>query len=281
MGAAKVLRSFFVTRKEGPRRRLTHSPPCVRKSFFFCLNVLLLTGNISHLSMGRIMKILVIEDEKKIAKTISDWFESADDEVTYCLNGNDGLKEAMSDVYDCVILDVMIQDLDGFSILKLLRKNGNNTPVIMLTARSDVNDKVLALTSGAEDYLTKPFDFKELEARVRIIGKKQGRVTGTGNEIAFNDLVLDLNLARVKNRNNGRSVRLPSKEFHLLEYFIKNAGQTLSKEQIYDRIWGYDADITYNNTEVYISFVRKKLKFIESDTTIETLRGIGYRLAGI
>ena len=225
------------------------------------------------------MKILVIEDEKKIAEAVCDWFLAAGDHADAAYDGTSGLDKVMDGAYDCVILDIMLPGLNGFEVLKELRASGNTTPVLMLTARSDVTDKVAGLTSGAEDYLTKPFDFEELEARVRIISGKRSSLSIDDSDIAQGDLVLDSNTSRLKDRTNGKSVQLSVKEFKLMEYFMTNPTRVLTKEQIFERIWGYDTDIAYNNVEVYISFLRKKLKFLESGSTIETVRGVGYRLS--
>ncbi|MCR4842638.1 MAG: response regulator transcription factor [Eubacterium sp.] len=224
------------------------------------------------------MKILVIEDEEKICTTIYDWFTRAGDSVDIENDGKSGLERALSGEYDCVILDLMLPTMDGFEVLNALQESGDETPVIILSARGDISDRVEGLTSGARDYLTKPFDFRELDARVRIISGKKSMGIKSAGTLTYEELVLNLNNSEIKNHTTGKNVRLSAKEFHLIEYFMNNPGQTLTKEQIFERIWGYDADIVYNNAEVYISFLRKKLKFIEASTTIETVRGIGYRL---
>ena len=198
-------------------------------------------------------KILIIEDEIRLADVLYDWFYNKNFQVTVCHDGISGYETALRNSYDAIISDVMLPGIDGFSIVKKLRGMKVWTPIIMLTARVELQDKLQGFDAGAEDYLTKPFEMEKLDARVKVLLRKN-----VGN----------------------KKVKLSGKEYALLSYFVKNYDQVLSKEQITVRIWGYDTDVEYNNEEVYISFLRKKLKFIETDMVIETVRGVGYRLRG-
>ena len=202
-------------------------------------------------------KILIIEDEIRLADVLYDWFHSKNFQVTVCHDGISGYETALKNSYDAIISDVMLPGIDGFSIVKNLRSMKVRTPVIMLTARVELQDKLQGFDAGAEDYLTKPFETGERP-----------------------DFVLEKNSRILKNSVGNKKVKLSGKEYTLLSYFVENYNQILSKEQITVRIWGYDTDVEYNNEEVYISFLRKKLKFIETDTVIETVRGVGYRLRG-
>ena len=154
------------------------------------------------------------------------------------------------------------------------------TPVIMLTAKVELQDKLQGFDAGAEDYLTKPFEIEELDARVNVLLRRSKKGTGAEETRAMAGFILDKNSRMLKNPTGNKKVKLSEKEYTLLSYFMENYDQVLSKEQITVRIWGYDTDVEYNNEEVYISFLRKKLKFIETDTMIETVRGVGYRLRG-
>ena len=226
------------------------------------------------------MKILIIEDEIRLADVLYDWFRSKDFQVTVCHDGISGYEAALKTPYDVIVSDVMLPGTDGFSIVKKLRSMKVWTPVIMLTARVELQDKLQGFDAGAEDYLTKPFEIEELDARVNVLLRRHRNRTGAEDARATAGLVLDKNSRMLKDPAGNKKVKLSEKEFTLLSYFMENHDQVLSKEQITVRIWGYDTDVEYNNAEVYISFLRKKLKFIETDTVIETVRGVGYRLRG-
>ena len=222
-------------------------------------------------------KILIIEDERRLADVLYDWFHSKNFQVTVCHDGISGYETALKNPYDAIISDVMLPGIDGFSIVKKLRSMKVQTPVIMLTARVELQDKLQGFDAGAEDYLTKPFEIEELDARVKVLLRKNEKETE--EEIkAGPDFLLEKNSRMLKNSTGDKKVKLSGKEYTLLSYFAENYEQVLSKEQITVRIWGYDTEVEYNNEEVYISFLRKKLKFIETDTEIETVRGVGYRL---
>lgn len=197
-------------------------------------------------------------------------------EVTHCADGADGLRQAESLKYDLLILDVMLPTLNGFDIVETLRKEGISTPVLMLTALSELDDKVMGLDSGADDYLTKPFMTKELLARIRALLRRSAD-TGDGT-LCFGDIALDTDRLVLSVPDTGLSVRLSDKEYRILEYLVINRQRILTREQLALRIWGFDSEAEYNNVEVYMSFVRKKLAFVGAKTTVKAVRGVGYEL---
>ena len=227
-------------------------------------------------------KLLIIEDEVRLADVLYDWFSSRNFQVTVCNDGISGYESALKIFYDGIICDVMLPGMDGFSIVKKLRNMNVQSPILMLTARVELQDKLQGFEAGVEDYLTKPFEIEELDARIRVLLRKNGKAAETISAENLNgvDFILEKNSRMLKSSKSNKSVKLSAKEYTLLSYFMENYDQVLSKEQITIRIWGYDTDVEYNNEEVYISFLRKKLKFIETDTLIETVRGVGYRLRG-
>lgn len=222
------------------------------------------------------MKILVVEDEKRMAQALCQLLRLEKYEVDYCDNGLDGQDAIESGIYDAVVLDVMLPHKNGFDIAREARKNGIKTPIIMLTAKSELDDKVMGLDCGADDYLTKPFMTKELLARIRALLRRNGN-TADGT-LSYGDIALDKNTAMLSCASNGQSVRLSEKEYRLLEYLIMNGGQILTREQLALKIWGYESEAEYNNVEVYMSFTRKKLAFVGAKTEIKAVRGIGYEL---
>ena len=221
------------------------------------------------------MKILLAEDEKRMNRALCEIMRQEGYEVTAVDNGEDALYEIESGVYDLVVLDVMMPGMNGYNVAKQARKSGIKTPILMLTAKSELDDKVEGLDSGADDYLTKPFMTKELLARLRALGRRN--LPTNDGSLTYEDLTLDAKNAVLKCAN-GQSVRLGEKELRILEYLIANQGQVLSREQIALKIWGYESDSEYNNVEVYMSFARKKLAYVESRCEIKALRGIGYEL---
>lgn len=225
-------------------------------------------------------RILIIEDEFNLADMIKDWFEEKGVSVEIRTDGNEGYACALSGDFDAIILDVMLPGMDGFSILKMLKANNVETPVLMLTARSELRDKLKGFKDGACDYLTKPFAIEELDARVNVMLMRYGAdrrgTKSDENHLEYEDLILDVggHILRCKEKR----IQLSQKEAKLMEYFMKNHNQVLSKEQITIAIWGADCDAEYNHEEVYISFLRKKLKYLGTDVRIETVRGAGYYL---
>ena len=221
------------------------------------------------------MKILLAEDEKRMSRALCEIFNQEGYEVAPVYNGEDALNYILSGIYDIIVLDVMMPEMNGFEVAARARKKGVKTPILMLTAKSETEDKVEGLDSGADDYLTKPFMTKELLARLRAL-LRRGMPIDDGF-IKHEDLSLDVKNA-VLSCDSGRSVRLGEKELRLTEYLMVNRGRILTREQIAVKIWGYESDAEYNNVEVYMSFIRKKLAFIGSKCEIKALRGIGYEL---
>jgi DNA-binding response OmpR family regulator len=222
------------------------------------------------------MRILLVEDEKRMAQALCEILIQEKYEVDHFDNGIDGLDALLSDVYDMAVLDVMLPGKNGFEIAKQARAEGIKTPILMLTAKSELDDKVEGLDSGADDYLTKPFMTKELLARLRALGRRT--VDTPDGTLTYGDISLDVNTLSLTCTSSGQSVRLGEKEFRILEYMISNCGQILTREQIALKIWGFESDAEYNNVEVYISFTRKKLSFVEAKTEIKAVRGVGYEL---
>ena len=222
------------------------------------------------------MRLLVIEDETALSEVIRAAFTDEKFEVDLAEDGETGYLLGSSGMYDAIILDGMLPEMDGYDVLRKWRQGQIHTPVLMLTARSELEDKLKGLGLGADDYLTKPFDMEELVARIRVITRRQGAVQI--DYLELEDLRLNLDSGVIVNTETQQEVRLGKKEFQLLELFMRNSGQTLRREQIAEKLWGYDCEAEYNNVEVYISFTRRKLKYIESRVLIKAVRGIGYRL---
>ena len=220
------------------------------------------------------MKVLIVEDERALADALEHIVRRAGYAADAVYNGTDALAQAMEGDYDVIVLDVMLPDMDGFQIVSRLRARGNPTPVLMLTARADVSDKVTGLNAGADDYMTKPFDNAELLAALNALCRRTGEVVL--NEIHFADVTLDLNAARLSAGSD--SVQLSKKEFELARLLLSHPRQTLSMDAIYSHVWGLDAEVTENNVMAYVSFLRKKLKYLNSRVTIRNIPQIGYRL---
>ena len=195
-------------------------------------------------------------------------------DVDHCADGLEGLAAIEAGTYDLVVLDVMLPHKDGFSIAREARAKGIRTPILMLTAKSELDDTVTGLDCGSDDYLTKPFRTRELLARLRALGRSSLR--SADGALAFGDIELNRGASLLVCGEN--SVRLSEKEFRILEYLIANAGQILTREQLAVKIWGYESDAEYNNVEVYMSFARKKLNFVKARTEIKAVRGVGYEL---
>lgn len=222
------------------------------------------------------MRILLVEDEKRMAEALCEILRLEKYDVDHYGNGIDGLAALQSNIYDIAILDVMLPGMDGYEISKKARANGTTTPILMLTAKAELDDKVTGLDSGADDYLTKPFMTKELLARLRALGRRTQSFTD--GVLTYGDIALDTNTLSLSCVTSNQSVRLSEKEYKILEYFIMNSSQILTREQLAVKIWGFESEAEYNNVEVYISFTRRKLSFVESKTEIKAIRGVGYEL---
>lgn len=221
------------------------------------------------------MKILIIEDEYSLADAISETLQREKFQVNIITNGADGENEALTNVYDLILLDVMLPEKNGFEILTNLRKEKIDTPVIMLTAKSEMSDKLNGLENGADDYITKPFHTRELVARVKVILKRKTNTQDT-NVLEYSDL--KLNLGTGKMSANDTEIAINGKELDLLEILLVNKNQIVNREILANKIWGYNSETEYNNVEVYVSFLRKKLKLLKSKVKIKAVRGIGYKL---
>lgn len=219
----------------------------------------------------RDMRILVVEDEHRIANTIKKGLEQERYAVDVAYTGPDGLDLAQTEEYDTIVLDLMLPGMDGLQICKKLRTEGNHTPILMLTARSQIQDKVGGLNSGADDYLTKPFSFEELVARIRALTRRPRKTLDT--VLSVGDLNLDTNGFSVSIKN--KQIKLSNKEFSLLEFLMRHVDKTVSKEQIITHVWNYDADILPNTVEVNIRNLRHKI----GEDLIETVRGFGYKIS--
>ena len=221
------------------------------------------------------MRVLIVEDEIRLAETLRDLLDTEHYAADVCHDGESGLDNALSDIYDLVILDVMLPKKDGFSVLRALRQEGKTVPVLMLSARSELSDRVEGLDCGADYYLTKPFEPKELLACVRMLTRRQPEQRAS-NVLEYGDLRLEPDTFELACRE--RSVRLSRKEFDMMELLMRNRDMVLTKETLLVRIWGYESDAEDNNVEVYISFLRKKLEHLRSRVKIRTIRMVGYRL---
>lgn len=220
------------------------------------------------------MRLLLVEDEKRMAQALRAILQQEKYDVDHFADGWEGLLALETKTYDLAVLDVMLPGKNGFQIAQEARKKGVRTPILMLTAKSELDDKVMGLDCGADDYLTKPFMTRELLARLRALGRRN--INTPDGTLTFGDISLNKETSLLHCGDN--SVRLSEKELRILEYLIANQGQILSREQLAVKIWGYNSDTEYNNVEVYMSFVRKKLNFVNAKTEIKAVRGIGYEL---
>ncbi len=221
------------------------------------------------------MKLLLVEDEKQLSEALQQILIKNKYTVDAVYNGDEGLDYALTGVYDVIILDIMLPKLNGIEILKMIRKRKISTPVILLTAKGSVEDRILGLDSGADDYLPKPFSPDELLARLRALTRRNGDFINE-NILEFSDI--KLNLSTYDMEVNDNSITLTQKEFEILKYFMQRPKLVVSKDDLVTKLWGFDSDIEHNNIEVYISFLRKKLAYVESNVKITTIRRVGYRL---
>lgn len=222
------------------------------------------------------MKILIIEDEYNLADAIKSILVEERYDVEINTDGEIGLDNALSGIYDLIILDVMLPHINGFEILKKIREEKIEVKVIMLTARNSIDDKMQGFQGGADDYLTKPFYMEELLARVNLqLRKRSGNIDNKKLEVG--DIALDVSKLELISLKTGESINVIGKEFQLLELFMHHPNRVLEKEQIFTKIWGYDSESDMNTLEAYISFLRKKLKLLSSCIMIKSIRNIGYK----
>ncbi len=220
------------------------------------------------------MKILLVEDEKKLSQAVKYILTKNEYTVDTVFDGEEGLAYSLLKIYDLIILDIMLPKIDGIKILKTIREKKINTPVLLLTAKTTTEDKVLGLDCGADDYLTKPFETKELLARVRALLRRKGEIIE--DIINLHDISLNNNNHILS--SNNLDITLSPKEFDIIKILMLNNKNIVTKEFLIEKVWGFDKDTDYNNLEVYISFLRKKLNFLNSKVYIKTIRGVGYCL---
>ena len=221
------------------------------------------------------MRILIVEDEKRLAEALAEILTEQKYSTDVVHDGVSGLDYAMSGIYNGIILDVMLPGMNGYDVVHSLRENHIATPVLLLTAKDEVTDKVRGLDSGADDYLTKPFSTEELLARLRALTRRKGEIAP--EELTFGDVLLDTNNFLLK--SGDKSVRLGRKEFEVMQILMRNDGNVVSKEILLEKVWGAQSSAEDNNVEAYISFLRKKLFFVGSKVLIATVRKIGYYLS--
>ncbi|AOZ92996.1 response regulator transcription factor [Paenibacillus crassostreae] len=221
------------------------------------------------------MRILIVEDELHLAEALTQILKKHHYSVDAVHDGRSGLDYALSGIYDLLLLDIMMPEMDGISVLREIRKEGMSTPVILLTAKGEIPDMVTGLDHGADDYIAKPFSSEILLARIRAALRRTGEVLPE-DALKFGDI--ELNTANLKLSVREREIKINLKESELLELLILRKQSITSKEQIIEKLWGFDSEVEHNNVEVYISFLRKKLTFLNSTVRISTIRGVGYVL---
>lgn len=220
------------------------------------------------------MKILLVDDERDLVDALSVILNQQKYSVDCAYNGEEGLDCALTGIYDLIILDVMMPKMDGITVLRILRQHKIDTPVLILSAKAEIQDKISGLNFGADDYLTKPFSTEELLARIKALLRRKEKYTG--DLISFGDISIDRDSFELSCGNN--KITLGKKEFQILEMLLLNQGKILSKNLLIEKIWGYDNEAEYNNIEVYVSFIRRKLSAVNSSTEIKSIRGVGYTL---
>lgn len=221
------------------------------------------------------MRVLMVEDEKYMAEAVAHVLKKNNYTIDLAFDGESGFDYALADIYDVIILDIMLPKMDGITILKKIREENIKTPVIMLTAKGELNDKIVGLDSGADDYLSKPFQTDELLARLRALTRRKSDLNNN-NVLKYGDIELNPHILTLF--CNKRNFKLTLKESQTLELLIARSERIVSKEVIIEKLWGYDEDANENTVEVYISFLRKKLNNLKAKVYIETIRGVGYRL---
>lgn len=224
------------------------------------------------------MRILVVEDNLRLAETLADALRAENYMVDIANDGLQGYEDAASGIYDILILDLMLPKMNGYEVLSSLRSDGNHIPVLILSARSELDDKLQGFRVGADDYVTKPFEIEELIMRIQAITRRRISQDIDMQFLRAGDLAFDNNTCEISNINTGKSMKISGKEMQLCEFLLINQNQVLEKEQIATKIWGYDSNAEYNNVEVYISFLRRKFQHLQVNTRIRAVRGVGYIL---
>ena len=225
------------------------------------------------------MRILVVEDEKNLAEVIANRLKKDKFIVDIALDGELGEYYALSNAYDLIVLDIMLPKRNGFEILKSIREKNIDTKVIMLTARADIDDRLNGFNLGANDYIPKPFHLEELMARVNVWLNNKNILKD--NNLRFKDITLNLDTCKISSSISNKEISISGKEFMIFEYLMINKEKIITKEQLYDKVWGIDSEIESNSLEAYLSFLRKKLKLLNSDVTIKSVRGVGYKMGDI
>ncbi|MCM1325837.1 MAG: response regulator transcription factor [Bacteroidales bacterium] len=220
------------------------------------------------------MRLLLAEDEPELSRALVTVLKHNHYSVDAVFNGQDALDYLETGIYDGAILDIMMPKMDGITVLKKVRSSGSHIPILMLTAKAEIDDKVLGLDSGADDYLTKPFSMKELLARIRSMTRRQSDASDC--VLQFGNISLSRSTYQLSGPDS--SLRLGGKEFQMLEMLMVNPGQVISAEQFMDKIWGFDSDAENNVVWVYLSYLRKKLSSLRADVVIKAIRGVGYSL---
>lgn len=221
------------------------------------------------------MKVLIIEDEYALADAISQTLKNLNFMTTIKTDGEEGKDEALTNVYDVILLDIMLPSQNGFDILKELKEENIDAAILILTAKSELDDKLVGLNNGADDYLTKPFHMKELVARIQAIVRRKENIKDI-DTLEFGDLILDKSRCELFCKSN--NIKIIGKELDILELLMLNKKNIVKREILVNKIWGYDCEAEYNNVEVYITFIRRKLKILNSSIKIKAVRGIGYRM---
>lgn len=221
------------------------------------------------------MRILLVEDEMHLAEAIAQILKKQNYTVDMVHDGESGFDYGLSDIYDLILLDIMLPKMNGLEVLKQWRNEGLSTPVLLLTAKSEISDRVKGLDTGADDYLPKPFATEELLARIRALSRRKGEVISS-DALIYGDISLSTPTLLLSKED--REIKLTLKECELIEFLILRKGMIASKELIIEKLWGYDSEAEDNNVEVYISFLRKKLNYLKSNVSIATTRGVGYAL---
>jgi DNA-binding response OmpR family regulator len=220
------------------------------------------------------VRILVVEDSVRLADTLAEALTKANYMVDIANDGCEGYDQIMSGIYDVVILDLMLPKKNGYEVLETIRREGQTVPVIILSAKNELEDKLQGFTAGADDYMTKPFAIEELLMRIQAVTRRYEGQELT--ELQLGKLCLNYMTAEIRNRDTGKGMQIAGKELQLMELFLHNPGQVLEKEQIATKIWGYESEAEYNHVEVYVSFLRKKMKYLKVNVIIRAVRGVGY-----